>query len=112
MRLVPPVLTAATKFGCPLLALSVASSDGRDAGEIAMKVGAPMLAAANAAEPIAKLRQKARLCHRLSRAVDGSRNRMARAMRVQARSGGATGATASASPPRRSSQNATSFAKA
>ena len=70
-----------------------------------------MLATASAAEPIAKLRQKMRLCHRLSRAVEGSGMRMARAMRLQARSGGAIGATASANVPSRSSQNATSPAK-
>ena len=84
----------------------------RATGEISMKVSAPMLAAASAAAPIAKLRQKVRLCHRLSRAVAGSRRRTARAMRVQARSGGATGATASTKVPSRSSQNAISSAKA
>jgi hypothetical protein len=111
MRLVPPALIAATKVGWPLLVPSVARSGGRG-GEISTKVRPPMLAAASAAAPIAKLRQKARLRHKLSRGCEGLGMRTARAMRDQARSGGATGATASASTPSRSSQKATSEAKA
>ena len=72
-----------------------------------------MLAAASVAEPMAKPRQNARLCHideGLGAAAAGAA--IAASMRDQCCCGGATGATASASPPSRSSQNATSDASA
>ena len=70
-----------------------------------------MLAAASVAEPMAKPRQNARLCHNDDgRAAGGGRSPPRCATRHAC--GGATGATASASPPSRSSQNATSDASA
>src|SRR5579883_1357722 len=69
--LVPPGATDATKPGCPLLTASVAIRVACG-GEISMNVKAPMLKAASAADPIAKLRQNGRLRHRFSR---GRRNR-------------------------------------
>ena len=72
-----------------------------------------MLAAARVAEPMARLRQKARLCHNdegRGAAVAGAAT--AASMRDHAFSGGVTGAIVSASPPSRSSQSATSAANA
>ena len=72
-----------------------------------------MLAAASVAEPMAKPRQNARLCHNDDgRDATAAGASIAASMRDQASGGGATGATASASPPSRSSQNATSEASA
>jgi len=62
-----------------------------------------MLAAASVAEAMAKPRQNARLCHTDGRAGVP----MAASIRDHVTCGGATGATVSASPPSRSSQNAT-----
>ena len=72
-----------------------------------------MLAAASVAAPMPKPRQNARFCHSddevCRRSADAA---TAASIRDHAFGGGVTGATASASPPSRSSQNATSDASA
>src|SRR5947208_2199359 len=71
-----------------------------------------MLAAASVADAMPKPRQNARLCHKDGGRTVAAGAAMAAAIRDQAAGGGATGATLSASPPSRSSQNATSDASA
>src|SRR6478752_2193576 len=71
-----------------------------------------MLAAASVAAPMAKLRQNAMLCHSEAAACGRASAAMAASICDHACGGGATGATASAMPPSRSSQNATSDASA
>src|SRR5215470_3567861 len=70
-----------------------------------------MLAAASDADAMLKPRQNARLCHN-EPDLAGAGAAIAPSMRDQALDGGVTGATVSASPPSRSSQNATSDASA
>src|SRR5690242_16201124 len=112
VRLVPSALTVARKLGCPLAGPNVATSGGRGGGNVTMKVSTAMLAALRAAAPSAKLRQKARLCHKLSRGAVEPRALSERAMRFQVRAGGVMGSTSSASLLSRSSQYATALAKA
>jgi hypothetical protein len=71
-----------------------------------------MLAAASAAEAMAKVRQKARLCQSPARSGAGFNAADSRAsMPSQTAAGGATEGTPSANLPRRASQKATSAAK-
>ena len=104
---------AATKFGWPALPPSVAISGARAPSapgryRPARRCRRPPASPA----PMPKARQNARLCHSDARSAAAAARPIAASMRDQACAGGATGATASASPPSRSSQNATSDASA